>query len=117
MSEIDKALGALQARRAQDEAERRKRRSAACEFLKEFYEADVKPSKQLKEHGIETECDGTRLVLERPTEGHFSEGLLIVIGEHGEIDVGGKSLGRYQPADKAAKKSELIMEIITHFSL
>ena len=117
MSELDRTLGALQARRTQDEAERQKRRSVACEFLREFYEADIKPSKQLKEHGIESECDGTRLVLERPAEGHFSEGLLIVIGEQGEIDVGGKSLGRYQPADKSAKKSELIMEIITHFSL
>jgi transposase len=117
MSELDKALGALQARRSQDEAERQRRRTAACEFLKEFYEADIRSSKRLKEHGIESECDGIRLVLERPSEGHFSEGLLIVIGEQGEIDVGGKSLGRYQPADKAAKKSELIMEIITHFSL
>jgi transposase len=117
MSELDRALGALKARRAQDEAERQRRRTVACEFLKEFFETDIKPSKELKEHGIESECDGTRLVLERPLEGHFSEGLLIVVGEQGEIDVGGKSLGRYQPADKAAKKSELITEIITHFSL
>jgi transposase len=117
MSELDRALGALKARRAQDEAERQRRRTVACEFLKEFFEADIKPSKELKEHGIESECDGTRLVLERPSEGHFSEGLLIAVGEQGEIDVGGKSLGRYQPADKAAKRSELITEIITHFSL
>ena len=117
MSELDRALGALKARRAQDEAERQRRRTVACEFLQEFFEIDIKPSRELKEHGIESECDGTRLVLERPSEGHFSEGLLIVVGEQGEIDVGGKSLGRYQPADKAAKKSELITEIITHFSL
>jgi hypothetical protein len=38
-----------------------------------------------------------------------------VVGEQGEIDVGGKSLGR--PGDEAAKKSELIAEIISHFSL
>ena len=56
-------------------------------------------------------------MLERPDEGHFSEGLLIVVGEQGEIDVGGKSLGRPQDGDQAAKKSELIAEIISHFSL
>jgi hypothetical protein len=117
MSELDKALAALEARRAEEEAERRKRREVACEFLKGFYDADVKPSKKLKERGIEAYFDGTRLVLERPDEGHFSEGLLIVVGEQGEIDVGGKSLGRYQAGDDAAKKSELIGEIITHFSL
>ena len=42
--------------------------------------------------------------------------LAIVVGEQGEIDVGGKSLGRPQ-GDEVAKKSELIAEIITHFSL
>ncbi len=117
MSELDKALAALDARRAEEEAERQKRRTAACAFLKGFYEADVAPSRKLKERGIATFFDGARLVLERPDEGHFSEGLLIVIGELGEIDVGGKSLGRYQAGDEAVKKNELIAEIITHFSL
>jgi hypothetical protein len=40
-----------------------------------------------------------------------------VVGEQGEIDVGGKSLGRCLPGDEAAKKNELIAEIISHFSL
>jgi hypothetical protein len=117
MSELDKAVAALEARRTDEEAERQKRRTAACAFLKGFYEIDVAPSKKLKERGVATYFDGARLVLERPDEGHFSEGLLIVVGEHGEIDVGGRSLGRYQPCDEAEKKNELIAEIITHFSL
>jgi hypothetical protein len=97
VSEFDKALGALEARRAEEEAERKRRRSAACEFLKGFYEADVAPSRKLKEHGIAAYFDGARLVLERPDEGHFSEGMAVVVGEQGEIDVGGKSLGRCMP--------------------
>ena len=79
------------------------------------------PSQKLKEHGIASHFDGARLVLERPDEGHFSEGLLIVVGEQGEIDIGGKSLGRHQAEETAKRneliKSELIAEIITHFSL
>jgi hypothetical protein len=117
VSEFDKALGALEARRADEEAERQRRRSAACEFLKGFYEADVAPSRKLKEHGIAAYFDGARLVLERPDEGHFSEGMAVVVGEQGEIDVGGKSLGRCLPGGEAAKKNELIAEIISHFSL
>ena len=117
MSELDKALAALEVRRTEEEAERQRRRTAACAFLKGFYDSDVAPSKKLRERGIATYFDGARLVLERPDEGHFSEGLLIVVGEQGEIDVGGKSLGRYQPGDEAARRSELIAEILTHFSL
>ena len=117
MSELDKALAALEARRAEEEADRLKRRKAAGAFLKGFYEADVAASRKLRERGIESSFDGTRLVLQRPEEGHFSEGLAIVVGEQGEIDVGGRSLGRPQGADEAAKKSELIAEIISHFSL
>ena len=115
MSEIDKVLAALEARRAEEEADRQARRKAACAFLRSFVEADIRPSRKLKERGIEYSFDGARLVLQRPEEGHFSEGLAIVVGEQGEIDVGGKSLGR--PGDEAAKKNELIAEIITHFSL
>ena len=40
-----------------------------------------------------------------------------VVGEQGEIDVGGKSLGRFQAGDEEARKSDLIAEIISHFSL
>jgi len=117
VSELDKAIAGLEARRSEEEAERKRRRTMACAFLKGFYESDVAPSAKLKERGIASYFDGTRLVLERPDEGHFSEGLLIVVGEQGEIDVGGKSLGRPQAGEETVKKNELITEIISHFSL
>jgi hypothetical protein len=117
VSELDKALAVLEARRAEEEADRQRRRAAACAFLKGFYEADIVRSRKLEACGIASSFDGNRLLLERPEEGHFSEGLAIVVGEQGEIDVGGKSLGRHQDGDEAAKKSELIAEIISHFSL
>ena len=121
MSELDKAVAALETRRAEEEAERQRRRIAACAFLKGFYEADVAPSRKLKEHGIASAFDGARLVLQRPAEGHFSDGLAIVVGEQGEIDIGGKSLGRHEAGEEIARnsalKGELIAEIISHFSL
>jgi hypothetical protein len=119
VSELDKAIAALEARRSDAEADRHKRRDAACAFLRSFVEVDVAPSRKLKEHGIEYSFDGYCLVLHRrEAEGHFAEGLAIVVGEQGEIDMGGKSLGRPQGGvDEAAKKSELIAEIISYFSL
>lgn len=117
MSEFDRALSAIETHRLREEAARLRRVEAAAQFLKGFYEKDIKPSKKLSEHGIETAFDGARLVLERPTEGQFSEGLMIVVGEQGEIDVGGKSLGRFAAGDEQARKSDLISEIISHFSL
>ena len=117
MSELDRAVAALDARRTEEEAERQRRRAAACAFLRGFYEADVAPSQKLKERSITSSFDGARLVLQRPAEGHFSDGLAIVVGEQGEIDIGGKSLGRHQAGEETAKKRELIAEIISHFSL
>jgi len=116
VSELDRALAALEARRAQEEAERLKRRKLACDFLQSFHENDVKPSGRLKARGVAAGFDGAKLVLERPHEGDFSEPLIIVVGEHGEIDVGGKSLGRFQPGEETEKKSTLIAEIIAHFN-
>jgi hypothetical protein len=40
-----------------------------------------------------------------------------VVGEQGEIDIAGRSLGPYQPTEKLAKKHELIGEIISFFDL
>ena len=117
MSELDRAVAALDARRTEEEAERQRRRAAACAFLRSFYEADVAPSQKLKERGIASSFDGARLVLQRPAEGHFSDGLAIVVGEQGEIDIGGKSLGRHQAGEETAKKRELIAEIISHFNM
>jgi hypothetical protein len=116
MSDLDRALAALEARRAQEEAERQKRRGLACEFLRSFHDDDVKPSARLVALGVVAWFDGAKLVLERPDEGDFSEPLLIVVGEHGEIDAGGKSLGRFQPGEEAEKKNALIAEIIAHFN-
>jgi hypothetical protein len=116
MSELDKALAALDARRSQEEAERQRHRKLACDFLGSFYEHDVKPSKGLKARGVTAWFEGGRLMLERPDEGDFAEPLVVVVGEHGEIDVGGKSLGRFQPGEETAKKNALIAEIIAHFS-
>lgn len=117
MSDFDRALTAIETQRACEEAARRQRVETTTQFLKTFYEKDIKASKKLREYGIETEFDGARLVLERPGEGQFSEGLLIVVGEQGEIDVGGKSLGRFEAGDEQMRKSDLIGVIISHFSL
>jgi hypothetical protein len=116
MSELDKALTALEAKRAQEDAERLARRKLGCDFLASFYENDVKPSRKLAARGVEAWFEGGRLVLQRPDEGDFAEALLIVVGEQGEIDVGGKSLGRFLPGEEMAKKQALITEIIAHFS-
>jgi hypothetical protein len=43
--------------------------------------------------------------------------MMIVVGEQGEIDVNGRSLGPVQPEQSSTKKNELIAEIISHFSL
>ncbi len=117
MSALDKAVAELQARRAKDEAERRARQDAAAAFLKAFFEADVAPSKILKDNGVSAGFDGKRIVLQKPAEGVYAEGMMIVVGEQGEIDVRGRSLGPVSPADRDAKKKELIAEIIAHFSL
>jgi hypothetical protein len=116
MSELDKALAALGARRAQEEAERQERRRLACDFLGAFYENDVKPSRELKERGVAVWFDDGRLALERPDEGDFTEPLVVVVGEQGEIDVGGRSLGRFQAGDEEEKRNALIGEIIAHFN-
>ena len=116
MSELDKALAVFEARRAEEEAERLKRRALACAFVRAFYEADVRPSQRLAAHGVEAWLHDGRLVLQRPGEGHFAEPLFVVVGEHGEIDVGGKSLGRFEPGDETEKTDALIAAIIAHFN-
>ena len=55
--------------------------------------------------------------LTKPEEGVYAEGMMIVVGEQGEIDVSGRSLGPVYANDKEARKKELIAEIISHFSL
>jgi hypothetical protein len=117
MSALDKAVTELEAKRASDDANRRARQEAAGAFLKEFFDADLVPSQKLKDHGVQAVFDGKRIVLQRPEEGVYAEAMMIVVGEQGEIDVNGRSLGPVGSADKSTKKNELIVEIISHFSL
>ena len=116
MSALDKAVTELEAKRAKDEAERNARHRAGGAFLKEFFDADIAPSKKLIENGVRAAFDGARILLQKPEEGVYAEGMMIVVGEQGEIDVSGRSLGLVA-GDKDAKKKELIAEIIAHFSL
>ena len=117
MSELDKVFSELASKRLQQDLERRERLKLATDFLAEFFEQDIKPSKTLKTRGIEANLVDHRLVLHRPQSGHYEEPLYIVVGEQGEIDIAGRSLGRYQPSEKLAKKRELIGEIISFFDL
>ena len=117
MSELDKVYGELEQKRTQQDRERRARFKTAADFLSEFYEHDIKPSQTLQSRGIEANFIDNKLVLHKPQSGHYGEPLYIVVGEQGEIDIAGRSLGRYQPDEKSAKKRELIDEIITFFDL
>jgi hypothetical protein len=117
MSALDKAVAELDAKRSRDDAERRARQEAASAFLKAFFEMDLAPSKTLREHGVQAVFDGRRILLTKPEEGVYAEGMMIVVGEQGEVDVSGRSLGPMGLGDNEAKKKELIGEIISHFSL
>jgi hypothetical protein len=117
MSALDKAVAELDAKRAREETERRARHQAASAFLREFFDADIATSKKLKDSGVQAAFDGTRILLRKPEEGVYAEAMMIVVGEQGEIDVSGRSLGPVSGRDKDAKKKELIDEIISHFSL
>jgi len=117
MSELDKVFDEIAQKRAQQNDERRGRVKLAADFLAEFFAADIKPSQTLKARGIEAHFVDNKLVLHRPQSGHYDEPLYIVVGEQGEIDIAGRSLGRYEPAEKLAKKRELIGEIISFFDL
>jgi len=117
MSELDKVFDEIAQKRAEQDRERRDRVKLAADFLAEFFEADIKPSQTLQSRGIEAHFADNKLVLHRPQSGHYEEPLYIVVGEQGEIDIAGRSLGPYQPAEKLAKKRELIGEIISFFDL
>jgi hypothetical protein len=117
MSELDKVFGELAQKRTEADRERRQQQKLAADFLSEFFEADIKPSQTLRSRGIECHFVDNKLILHKPQAGQYQEPLYIVVGEQGEIDIAGRSLGRYQPAEKLAKKRELIGEIITFFDL
>ena len=117
MSALDKAVAELDAKRTREESERQARHRAASSFLKEFFDADIATSKKLKGSGVQAAFDGTRILLRKPEEGVYAEAMMIVVGEQGEIDVSGRSLGPVYVKDKEVRKKELIAEIISHFSL
>jgi hypothetical protein len=117
MSALDAAVAELEAKRARENAERKARQQASSAFLKEFFETDIAPSKKLKDHGVQVAFDGGRITLQKPEEGVYAEGMMIVAGEQGEIDVSGRSLGPVNGANRETKKKELVAEIIAHFSL
>jgi hypothetical protein len=117
MSELDKIFAELNSKRSEQERERRARVQTAADFLGEFFERDIKSSETLRRFGIEAHFGDNKIVLHKPQAGHYADPLYIAIGEQGEIDVGGRSFGRYQPADKDTKKRELIGEIIAFFDL
>jgi hypothetical protein len=117
MSELDRTVRELIAARSQKEAERRRRHGIACEFLREFYETNIKTSQVLQDEGIEATHDENKLILHKPATGHFLEPLLIVVDEQGNIDCAGRSLGGYIPEQKQDKIKSLIAEIIDHFDL
>ena len=117
MSALDKTVAELDAKRSRDDAERKARQQAATAFLKEFFDADLAPSKSLKDHGVQAVFDGKRILLTKPEEGVYAEGMMIVVGEQGEVDVSGRSLGPVYVKDKDTRKKELIAEIISHLSL
>jgi len=71
----------------------------------------------LRRLGVQAAFDGKRILLTKPEEGVYAEGMMIVVGEQGEIDVSGRSLGPVYVKDRDTRKKELIAEIISHFSL
>jgi hypothetical protein len=115
MSELDKAMDALLAKRTEQDRERRQQHQEACDFLEDFYKTDVMPSRTLQHHGIlATFVDG-KVLLQNPQYAHYADPLYIVASELGEIDVGGRSLGRHSAEARERLKQELIAEIIGHF--
>ena len=117
MSEIDKIYDEREARRAGQERERKERVDIAAAFLTEFYEKDVKPSRALADHGIAANFADNRIVFHLTAAGPYADPFQIAVGEQVEIDVGGRSLGRYAPEDKVKVRRELIGEILTFFDL
>jgi hypothetical protein len=117
MSALDKAVAELEARRAKDDADRRARQDRASAFLREFFDADLAQSQKLRANGVQAAFDGKRILLQKPEEGVYADAMMIVVGEQGEIDVSGRSLGPVYDNDRDARKKELIAEIIAHFSL
>ena len=117
MSELDRTVRELMTARSRKDAERRERHRLACEFLQEFYETNIKTSQVLQDERIEATHAENKLILHKPTTGHFLEPLFIVVDEQGNLDCAGRSLGGYVPEQKQDRIKNLVTEIIDHFDL
>jgi len=117
MSEIDRIFNEREARRAENERQRRERFDIAAAFLAELYECDVKTSTALTEHGITAHYSDHRILLHRENSGIYADAFQIAIGPDGEIDAAGRSWGRYDPDNKVKLKRDLISEMLTYFDL
>lgn len=117
MSEIDRIFQEREARRAAQARQRREHFDVAAAFLAEFHDNDVAPSQALAAHGLESTLNDNRLLIYKSAAGFYADAFQIAIGPDGEIDAGGRSLGRYTPDDKVKLRRELTEEILTFFDL
>jgi hypothetical protein len=117
MSEIDKVFAEREAKRLDKERQRRERFDVAAAFLQEFFERDVQGSKALVANGIEAKLSNDRILFHRTDAGIYADAFQIAVGQDGEIDIAGRSLGHYHPDDKVKLKRELIAELLTYFDL
>ena len=117
MSDIDKIFDEREARRLEKERQRRERFDMAAAFLTEFFERDVMPSKALVANGIDAKLADNRILLHRTDAGIYADAFQIAVGQDGEIDIAGRSLGHYSADDKVKLKRELIAEMLTFFDL
>jgi hypothetical protein len=117
MSETDHPFQERDARRTEQERQRRQHRDIAAGFLAEYFEQDVRSSSTLAARGIVAHLIDNRLLVQRTDAGVFVDPFVIAVGENGEIDVAGRSLGRYSPDDKVKLRRELTAELLTFFDL
>lgn len=117
MSEIDRIFAEREAKRQEKDRARRERVDVAAAFLRELYERDVKPSKALADNRIDAQLTDNRLLLHRRDAGIYADAFQIAVGQEGEIDVGGRSLGVFNPDDKVKLRREIITELLTYFDL
>ncbi len=117
MSEIDKIFAEREALRLSKDRERRERFDVAMAFLKEFYEKDVAGSTALVDNRIAATMSENRILFHRTDAGIYADAFQIAVGQDGEIDIAGRSLGHYDAGDKVKLKRELIAELLTYFDL
>lgn len=117
MSEIDRIFAEREAIRLEKERARRERFDVASAFVKEFFERDVVPSQALANAGIEAKLTADRILLHRVNAGIYADAFQIAVGQDGEIDIAGRSLGHFRPDDKVRLRRELIDEVLTFFDL